>query len=148
MSNMLIYVYQICPSTPQCSGPGKLSSVGGESGRGSQGRKEIPSSSEASGRGGWSLQQMLLSEVLWRKVAWRTSVPFLRWREETIRSEIWVSWGNVSTLAAPASVGLWTGLRVTLWRGHLLRSTWVWEKKISLEVSDLDFLTARTFKFN
>lgn len=43
MSNMLIYVYQICPHALWWSGSGKLSSVGGVLGRGSQGRKEIPS---------------------------------------------------------------------------------------------------------
>lgn len=50
MSNMLIYVYQICPHALCWSRPGKLGSVGGDSGRGGPGRKEIPSSSEVSGR--------------------------------------------------------------------------------------------------
>lgn len=81
MSNMLIYVDQICPHAP-CAGL----ALWVETGEGGEGRKEFPSFSEAPGRHGFSLQQLLHSEVLWRKMPRGHLFPFYSRGKSTPKS--------------------------------------------------------------
>lgn len=111
MSNMLIYVYQICPHTLWWSGPGKLSSVGGESGRGSQRRKEIPSFSEASGWVAEACSRCYFLKSFGEKLPGGHLFPFYGKGKKPsgVKSEspeaMW------ATVVACAFLGLWTGLR-------------------------------------
>lgn len=85
MSNMLIYVYQICPVL--YAGADWALWVETGWGRRCGGRKEIPLSPEVPWRHGWSLKQLLLSGVLWRKIAKGTSASFCN----SGKSEAWTS---------------------------------------------------------